>query len=114
MAKKVSICFRDDFKPGEFARLSSLVIRALHTEFPGFIVHTDAVKKFRESFIVYVYGIWGEGDPQPYVDAAYKTVERLFSNVSWRQEHQPAFSTSEMRGELVVATQGSQSEVYEE
>jgi hypothetical protein len=85
MAKKISVCFRDDFLPGDFAKLTSLVVRTLRADFPGFIVHTEAAKNFRALFIVYVYGIWGGADTQSVVDAADKTVARLVLDFSLQQ-----------------------------
>ena len=97
MAKKISICFQDDFEPGEFARLTAIVIQTLRAEFPGFIVHTDLVAKLRARFIVYVYGLWGadDGAAQSTADAADKTVERLLSNIGWRNSSQPGDETQE-------------------
>jgi hypothetical protein len=90
MPKKISICFRDDFALGEFARFEVIVIQTLSAEFPGFIVHTDLVVKFRERFVVYVYGLWGsdDGAAQALAGAADKTVERLLSNIGWRNSSQ--------------------------
>ena len=93
MAKKISVCFRDDFAPGDFAKLTSLVVHTLRADFPGFIVHTEAAKNFRAPFIVYVYGIWGGADTQSVVDAADKTVARLVLDFSLQQASQPSLST---------------------
>jgi hypothetical protein len=105
MSKKISVCFRDAFEPGEFDRLTELVIRTLRSEFPGFIVHTDVVEKYRELFIVYVYGLWGDDSGQSVADTASKTVERLLSNVSWRKAYQPAPPIYEERRLPVVVEQ---------
>jgi hypothetical protein len=105
MPKKLSVYFRDAFEPGEFDRLTALVIRTLRSEFSDFIVHTDVVEKYREPFIVYVYGLWGDDNGQSVADTASKTVERLLSNVSWRKAHQPAPPIPEERRLSVVVEQ---------
>ena len=113
MAKKIHIYFRDEFESGEFGRLTSLVIRALHTEFPGFIIHTDAAKKFREPFIAYVYGMWGDDNGQIVADAASKTIERLLSSVSWRQAYQPAPPIYKSKTESAIEADQQTSEFEE-
>ena len=112
MAKKISVCFRDDFPPGEFVRLTSLAVRTLRAEFPNFIVHTEAAKNFRAPFIVYVYGIWGGADTQSVVDAADKTVARLVLEFSLQQASQPS-QPSELATISNIATESSLPSIEE-
>jgi hypothetical protein len=88
MAKKIVVDLRDTFAPGEFPRLSSLLIQTLRAEFPGFIVHTNVRPKYREAFTVSAFGLWNDGDTDVILTAACKTVERLLMNVGWRNENQ--------------------------
>lgn len=86
MSKKIYIYFRDEFKEGEFARLSAEVVSTIRVDFPGVIVHTTKQPRYREPFIAYGFGFWLEDEGQTVVDAAGKIITRLMGRGNWRLE----------------------------
>jgi len=104
MSRKIVVNLRDTFAPGEFSRLSALLIHTLRTEFPGFIVHTNLIPKYREAFVTYAFGLWGEGEAEAALTSACKTVSRLLSNVGWRNENQPVLPSAEVEPPVWTAS----------
>jgi len=77
MAKKITINFQDDFAPGEFASFSKSVIQALHSKFPGFLIHTNVMKPYLEQCHVRVFGLFNADESNSVEQAVAQTVDQM-------------------------------------
>jgi hypothetical protein len=94
MAKQITVNFQDDFAPDEFTSFSKLVVKALHSKFPGFLIHTNVMKPYLEQCHVHVYGLFDADESNSVEQAVIRAIEQMLFSRSKRDltsfEQQPA------------------------
>ena len=96
MSKKITVNFKDEFSPGEFAVLSALTIKTLHSKFPGFIVHVNTVKLCPDGLgMVHVYGMGDSNEGEVIAQSVVQCVEEMVLSLGRSEQSSPEQEESE-------------------